>query len=497
MGQILGDRYEVVRRVARGGMATVYEAFDTRLSRIVAVKIMRDGLDGDADLAGRFDAEARAAALLSHPHVVSVFDQGVEGDHPYIVMELVKGCTLRQVITREAPFDPRRAIDLLEPVASALGAAHAAGLVHRDVKPENVLISDRGEIKVADFGLAKLIAETTPAAEGEVVIGTVSYIAPELVTRGRADARSDVYSLGIMLYELLTGKKPHRGDSPVDVAYRHVHHDVPPPSQAPTAALTTGRIPDYVDALVQAATARERRGRPQDADLFAEHLRRARAALGRGDGDDPVLAKALTATRPSAPRGRDGRRPLVSSSGATAAREVLFTPSFPVSPSFELATDGVPYYSDGRPGPLSPVSPATRGLPSLPPPSQWQHSPVHRRRRAGVLAATVALVIGLVLGVGQLLPGDLSAEAGRPPATASAAPGGTARDATTVSVPDVRGRPFQDARRDLWDLGLRVLTAEQYSDAAPKGTVLTQNPPAGTLERGATVRLVVSRGARG
>ena len=184
-----------------GAAATVYRAVDTRLTRTVAVKVMHVGLGDDAEFARKFDREARAAARLAHPNVVAVFDQGsdlIEGhsSRPYIVMEHVDGYTLRDVINREAPMLPLRALEVIEPVLAALAAAHDAGLVHRDVKPENVLISDRGQIKVADFGLAKAISSQTSTATQGLLIGTVSYLPPELVVSGQADARSDVYSTG-------------------------------------------------------------------------------------------------------------------------------------------------------------------------------------------------------------------------------------------------------------------------------------------------------------
>ena len=236
VGQLLDGRYQITQRLARGGMATVYQAVDTRLTRTVAVKVMHVGLGDDAEFARKFDREARAAAKLSHPNVVSVFDQGqdrLDGhvSRPYIVMEYVDGRTLRDVINREAPVPPLRALELIEPVLAALASAHDAGLVHRDVKPENVLISDRGQLKVADFGLAKAISSQTSTATQGLLIGTVSYLPPELVLSGRADARSDVYSAGVVLFELLTGCKPHTGETPIQVAYAHVHNDVPAPSR--------------------------------------------------------------------------------------------------------------------------------------------------------------------------------------------------------------------------------------------------------------------------
>ena len=295
-GRLLDGRYRVGPAVARGGMATVYEATDLRLDRVVAVKVMHarslgHGPDGD-DFAMRFVREARAAARLSHPHVVSVFDQGEDDGIVFLAMEMVRGGTLRDVLAREAPMAPGRALALLEPVLSALAAAHRAGLVHRDVKPENVLIADDGTVKVADFGLARAVgADTRHTATQGVLIGTVSYLAPELVVEGRGDARADVYAAGVVLYEMLTGAKPHEGESAIHVAYQHVHADVPAPS------LRVPGLPAYVDALVARATARDRAQRPADADVLVRQVRRVALALAHGVQDDPELVLDL---RPSA-----------------------------------------------------------------------------------------------------------------------------------------------------------------------------------------------------
>ncbi|GAA1605631.1 Stk1 family PASTA domain-containing Ser/Thr kinase [Kribbella sancticallisti] len=288
VGRVLDGRYRVGARVAKGGMATVYEALDMRLDRIVALKVMHLGLGDDAEFGRRFVAEARAAAKLSHPNVVAVFDQGDDNGTLFLAMEYVPGRTLRDVIRQQSPLPPARALDLLAPVLSALSAAHDAGIVHRDIKPENVLISNDGTIKVADFGLARAVTTTGNTATQGLLMGTVSYLAPELVTEGSADARSDVYSAGILLYELLTGSKPHTGDTPIQVAYAHVHADVPPPSQ-----LCPG-IPPYVDALVQRATARDRDLRPADARVFSRQIHRVRSAINEGLSDDPELTGDLT-----------------------------------------------------------------------------------------------------------------------------------------------------------------------------------------------------------
>ncbi|TWD83442.1 serine/threonine-protein kinase [Kribbella amoyensis] len=288
VGRVLDGRYRVGARVAKGGMATVYEALDMRLDRVVALKVMHLGMGDDAEFGRRFVAEARAAARLSHQNVVAVFDQGEDDGTLFLAMEYVPGRTLRDVIRQHAPLSPGRALDLLLPVLSALSAAHDAGIVHRDIKPENVLISHDGTVKVADFGLARAVTTTGQTATQGLLMGTVSYLAPELVTDGSADARSDVYSAGILLYELLTGSKPHTGETPIQVAYAHVHTDVPPPSQVQPD------IPPYVDALVQRATARDRDHRPSDARVLSRQVRRVRSALEEGLPDDPELTGDLT-----------------------------------------------------------------------------------------------------------------------------------------------------------------------------------------------------------
>ncbi len=264
-------------------MASVHEALDVRLDRTVAVKIMHAGLsdsDSDRDFAERFVREARAAARLSHPNVVAVYDQGDDDGTVFLVMELVTGHTLRDTIAKESPMTPARALALVEPVLSALAAAHRAGLIHRDVKPENVLIADDGRVKVADFGLAKAVsADTQHTATQGVLIGTVSYLAPELVVDGRADARADVYAVGVMLYELLTGVKPHEGETPIAVAYKHVHHDVPPPSDARARPAGVRRRPGRAGHRPRphpAARRRRRAAAPGAPGRPGAHRRRAR-----------------------------------------------------------------------------------------------------------------------------------------------------------------------------------------------------------------------------
>ncbi|MEO5652053.1 MAG: protein kinase, partial [Marmoricola sp.] len=292
-GRVLEGRYRVGPKIARGGMATVYEATDLRLDRTVAVKVMHEGLADDEEFVRRFQREARSAARLAHHNVVAVFDTGDDNGTLFLVMEYVPGLTLRDVIRKEAPMSPAKALAVIEPVLSALAAAHHAGILHRDVKPENVLMADDGRVKVADFGLARAInSETQHTATGGILIGTVSYLSPELVVNGKADARADVYAAGVLIYEMLTGHKPHQADSPIQVAYKHVHEDIPAPS-----ASTRG-IPAYVDALVARATARDVDLRPADAGVLLHQVRRVRNALDHGVVDDADLLADLTPTTP-------------------------------------------------------------------------------------------------------------------------------------------------------------------------------------------------------
>ena len=306
IGRVLDGRYRVGPKIARGGMATVYEAIDLRLDRTVAVKVMHEGLTDDDEFVRRFQREARSAARLAHQNVVAVFDTGDDDGTLFLVMEYVPGLTLRDLIRKEAPMSPAKALAVIEPVLGALAAAHTAGILHRDVKPENVLLADDGRVKVADFGLARAInSDTQHTATGGVLIGTVSYLSPELVVNGHADARADVYAAGVLIYEMLTGHKPHQAESPIQVAYKHVHEDIPPPS-----ASTPG-IPPYVDALVARATARETALRPADAGVLLHQVRRVRNALDHGVTNDADLMEDLTPTTPvglrAYPHGRAAR----------------------------------------------------------------------------------------------------------------------------------------------------------------------------------------------
>jgi beta-lactam-binding protein with PASTA domain len=272
IGQLLDGRYRVESLIARGGMATVYLGTDTRLDRTVALKIMHAELASDEDFVRRFVSEARSVARLSHPNVVTVFDQGADGRTLYLAMENVPGQTLRDLLNSHGRLSPREALDIMDGVLAGLAAAHSAGIAHRDVKPENVLLTDSRVVKVADFGLARLVTGASETKSG-MIIGTAAYLAPEQVAGGTADARTDVYAAGVMLFEVLTGRQPHVGDTPLAVAYKHVNEVVPPPSSAVPG------LPPALDTLVAMATSRDPDLRPSDAGQFLQAVRGVRLSL--------------------------------------------------------------------------------------------------------------------------------------------------------------------------------------------------------------------------
>lgn len=268
-------------------MATVYVATDLRLERRIALKVMHGHLSDDTVFQSRFIQEARAAARLADPHVVNVFDQGQDGDMAYLVMEYLPGITLRELLREQRRLTVPQAVSILDAVLSGLAAAHKAGIVHRDVKPENVLLAEDGRIKIGDFGLAR--ATTANTASGAQLLGTIAYLAPELVTRGTADARSDIYALGIMLYEMLTGEQPYKGEQPMQIAFQHATDSVPRPS------VKNPGVPEPLDELVLWATERSPDDRPVDAREMLDRLREIERELG--------ITPAVTRTTPmGAPR---------------------------------------------------------------------------------------------------------------------------------------------------------------------------------------------------
>ncbi|MEU8704443.1 Stk1 family PASTA domain-containing Ser/Thr kinase [Streptomyces sp. NPDC048565] len=431
VGQLLDGRYRIDARIAVGGMATVYRAMDTRLDRVLALKVMHPALATDAAFVERFIREAKSVARLAHPNVVAVFDQGAQGAYVYLAMEYVAGCTLRDVLRERGALQPRAALDILEPVLAALGAAHRAGFVHRDMKPENVLIGDDGRVKVADFGLVRAVGTSTDTTGS--LLGTVSYLAPEQIEQGTADTRSDVYACGVVLYEMLTGGKPHSGDTAAQVIYQHLNEDVPAPSRA-VPGLATG-----LDELVAAATARTPDGRPSDAVALLARSREIRAALT--DEQLAAMPPQAVSDEHDAAEDRTSVIPRVIPAGQGTAHHTSrleMPPSSPLRPG------------RGRLGPF-----AVRG-------------------RRGMLAVVVAvlLVLGTGAGVWYINSGQFT------------------------RVPSLLGQTRSAAEKRLAGEGLDLKGVERaYSDTVKRGTVISSDPGSGERVRGnASVKLVISRG---
>ncbi|MGW5426790.1 Stk1 family PASTA domain-containing Ser/Thr kinase [Streptomyces sp. NPDC004059] len=498
VGQVLDGRYRVDARIAVGGMATVYRALDTRLDRVLALKVMHPTLAADGSFVERFIREAKSVARLAHPNVVQVFDQGTDGSYVYLAMEYVAGCTLRDVLRERGALQPRAALDILEPVLAALGAAHRAGFVHRDMKPENVLIGDDGRVKVADFGLVRSV-DTQTSTTG-AVLGTVSYLAPEQIEQGTADPRVDVYACGVVLYEMLTGGKPHSGDSPAQVLYKHIHEDVPPPS-----ALVPG-LPYELDEVVASATARNPDIRPHDAVALLAQVREARQGLSDGQLD-AVPPQALSAEHDNAgdrtsviPRSLTVPRPLPVNEEEPAGAGVQHTsrlqaPPVPPRPSRRLVLTivaavlvvfgvgtGVWYINSGQ---------FTKVPPLL---SKTEAQARDRLKSAGLEVGQVkreyndAVQRGTVIGTDPA-PGARIRDHDSVTLTISLGP-------ETVNVPDVAGRPLAEARARLKADGLEPgMVTREFSEDVAKGSVIATTPRAGTKRHaGSAIALTVSKG---
>ncbi|MFE5094390.1 Stk1 family PASTA domain-containing Ser/Thr kinase [Streptomyces sp. NPDC056638] len=498
VGQLLDGRYRVDARIAVGGMATVYRAVDTRLDRVLALKVMHPALATDASFVERFIREAKSVARLAHPNVVAVFDQGAQGQYVYLAMEYVAGCTLRDVLRERGALQPRAALDILEPVLAALGAAHRAGFVHRDMKPENVLIGDDGRVKVADFGLVRAVGAVTNTTGS--VLGTVSYLAPEQIEHGTADTRTDVYACGVVLYEMLTGSKPHAGDTPAQVIYQHLNEDVPAPSAAVPG------LPVELDDLVAVATARNPEVRPFDAVALLAETREARSGLTDAQLD-AVPPQALAEVHDAA----EDRTSVI--------------------PRLLPADQGVAHHTSRL---------------EMPPPTPTQPAPHGLRRRGprrSVIAVVVAVLLALGIGTGvwYINSGQFTrvpSVLGQTEKTAekrlsdaglelkrveraysdtvergkviSSDPESGARirgnDAVTlvvsrgpeiVKVPDVQDLSLGDARRALKEAGLVPgMVTKEFSQETGRGEVIRTEPAAGTERHpDSAVALVVSKGA--
>lgn len=516
IGTTIDGRYRITGRVARGGMATVYTAVDDRLERTVALKIIHPSQATNVHFVDRFTDEAKTIARLTHPNVVAVYDQGRHQGLPYLVMEYVQGRTLRDLLTQRRRLNPVEALAILEQMLAAIAAAHRAGLVHRDVKPENVLVAEAPSggianlvdsvVKVADFGLARAVEASSTDDSGQLM-ATVAYVAPELVTDGHADARTDVYSAGIVLFEMLTGRVPYDGGEPVEVAWQHVDNDVPAPS-----SIVKG-LPTVLDDLVARATRRDPGARPTDAGALLAEVQVVRDDLGAANVETALLRQV--AARPPA-------------ADATALVPAL-TSVFPTTgdrPTWARLPEQNPRGQRGR---------------GAPPP--FPDGPAGRfgdRRRIFIIAAVSLMVLTVVFSTWWVTAGrytdapqlvnmtrgqaeeeaktkgfSLSFDDGRydenipkdvvlaqdPPARERLVKGGLLTLTLSLGperypVPDVVGMEKAAAKGEIEGTKLKFKEGDgKYSDDVPQGVVISVNPTVGAqLKPGATVTVVVSKG---
>jgi eukaryotic-like serine/threonine-protein kinase len=432
-GRLLDGRYAVTARIAHGGMATVYQATDTRLDREVALKVMHAELARDEEFVRRFIGEAKSVARLSHQNVVVVFDQGADGPFLYLAMEYVPGRTLKGLLRDSGRFPPATALEIMAGVLDGLAAAHASGIVHRDVKPENVLVTADGRIKVADFGLARALSAAGHTRAG-LLVGTVAYVPPEQVTGGTTGPRGDVYSAGVMLFELLTGRLPFTGDTPLSIAYQHVNTDVPAPS-----AMAPG-LPPAIDQLVLAATSRDPARRPADADEFLRAVRHVREGMAEPSGFTGVMGAGV--------QGMAGAPWLDLDSGyhASPSRASMPADSHTLIVDRE---DGGGRHQGGR-------------EPFL---GRWLFGP-----RLLIVVLIVALGVGIGLGGWWLFSGRFT------------------------HVPAVSGDSVSQATTVLTADGFTVRQgAKVHSNTVGKGRVVGTNPT-GRVSKGATITLVLADG---
>ncbi|MGO0604609.1 protein kinase domain-containing protein [Brevibacterium linens] len=529
IGTVLNDRYRIDAKIARGGMAMVYRGTDLRLDREIAIKVMHEHLISDDTFVERFRREAINAGRLTHPNLVAIHDQARDGDIVYLVMEYLPSVTLRRELRHRGTFTPRQAIVVLDAILAALEAVHSTGIIHRDLKPDNVLLGTDGQVKLADFGLARAV---TTATTTKTLIGTVGYVAPELVTRAGADARTDLYTVGIMFYEMLTGAQPYTDDVPIQVAYRHVHDTVPPPSEV------VARLSPRLDALVLWATSKDPEDRPADAAEFRLALAEARAEMTEAELDlgDPQIAAGehspmLTASidlgeeAPKEKRSRTDEIPYLegeeddaeadtgaadpddeddgpdNAAGATAtaapgvgvlgggaaaaATGVSATGDSPDADAADSASSDEPADSDdygdredtedeqeSKDSESGRRGPATVVAGSAA--ASASSSPVPRRRRR-MLTGLVAVVAVLAL-VAWFVIANL-------PAPTSIVPG------------ELAGKPVDEVTSQLEDNDLRAEPKEVFDDKVPAGTVIGTEPVSGAeLAPDSSVTVVVSKG---
>lgn len=465
IASLVGGRYQITGLIASGGMGEVFQAHDRVLDRTVALKILRAGLGADADFIERFRKEATIAGRLSHPNIVQVYDWGRSEDgSAYMAMEFVDGQNLRDVLLANGRLRPSIASRITAQVCAALEAARKAGLVHRDVKPENILLTADGGVKVADFGLSRTMAESR-ATQAGVLLGTAHYLAPEQVEGHQSDHRADIYALGVVLYEMLTGETPFTGDNPLVIAYQRVRHDVPKPSDR------IGGVPPGLDHVVARATARDADERFASAAEMGDALR---SATPRSDtGEVSTLVHPTTAI----PIGtqetiqiRRKRRPRVTRRGliVIAAFAAALLASIPLLTG-ALAHVDVPTVD----GALKADAQRTLEKAGFEVTSETENHPeisigrVIRTDPAGGASARRGSTVKLIVSAGPV----------------------------TVQVPDVRGLPYEEAAKQLTDRGLEVVKVEQFHQTVPKGRVIAQDQNPGVIiTQDTPITLTVSKG---
>lgn len=464
LGARIEGRYRIDAVIARGGMSTVYMGLDLRLDRPIAIKVMDPKYAEDAQFVSRFEFEARAVAKLKDPGLVAVYDQGVDGDLAFLVMELVTGGTLRELLNERGPMPPHAVAAVMEPVLTALGTAHRAGLVHRDVKPENVLISDGGEVKVADFGLVRAIAAAS-VTSSSVILGTAAYLSPEQVESGNADARSDVYSSGVLAYELLTGAVPFTGDTAISLAYQRLHNDVP----APSAAIAG--VPPEFDEFVARATDRDPARRYTDGFAMAEALSAIADSLDLPPFTVPAPQSSAEQRAAAAMYDAQRNQPLIPA----AADPTSALPAGAPVPPPTLAAAATPAPPAGTPVQYTRAETMHESLPAEVPPArpQWAgQPPATSRARSWVIVAVIAAVaILLAFGGWWFASGQYT------------------------TVPNVAGLDRPAAERAIKDAGLDVDLDGKYSNDITEDTVTALTPPSGSrVSRFGSVTVEYSRG---
>lgn len=458
--RLIDGRYRIVRIIDTGGMASVYRAHDERLGRDVALKMMHPHLANTASLVERFEAEARSAARLMHPAIVQIFDQGTWRRRPYLVMEFINGSNLRQLLNKEGTLPLGRALEITEQVLQALQAAHEMQIIHRDIKPENILLTPSGQVKVADFGLAHAVNQATGTTTGSVM-GTVTYLAPELISETTSDARCDVYSAGIMTYELISGLPPFQGDTAIRTAWQHVSEDVPPLSAK------VSWIPSEVDDLIAALTARNAKDRPVDAGAALQLVKAVIDCLS------PEL-RGRRAERPASDTAEQETERTPLGKGGTARLPVLpvSSPQVPAAPIRPLHVDS-PAKTSSAPAPADPKK--SLAVVKTAPALATSKSPTERGKKKRWIAAVITgiLVIAAALAGWYFTLG----------------PGGR------VAVPNVTGKTAAQAREMLVNAQFKVNTQREYSDTVAAGKATRTNPKAGQkAKKNSQVELYISRG---